>query len=268
MSRKIQNISFAVFAIHWLGALFQAPAIYPFLANPIMILQKVSPGINPSQDTDFIFLSERFLSQELVPADDEYETNQNETLSVASPGVMGNDNILGANAVLVDPAPSHGEISLDPNGSFTYTPDVDFIGEDFFNYMLEQDGEFSEPAVVQITVLDTQSPQVVWVSPVSEGEVLVVGFEWILLEAEATDNGVVAGVLFYRWDAYLGEEGDYVDIAFIETAPYQFELDTKDLNPGWNQLFVRAMDEAGNASDRSPIWVFLVPRLYFPIILR
>jgi hypothetical protein len=65
--------------------------------------------------------------------------------------------------------------------------------------------------------------------------------------------------------------GGYLDIAFIEAAPYQFELDTKALNPGWNQIFARAIDEAGNASDRRPlprswIWVYLIPRLYFPIL--
>jgi hypothetical protein len=130
---------------------------------------------------------------------------------------------------------------------------------------LELDDVFSEPAIVRITVLDTQPPQVEWLSPIPDGEVLIVGFKSILLEVGATDNGVLTGVQFYRWDSLLN---GYLDIALIEAAPYQFELNTMVLNPGWNQIFARAFDEAGNVSERSWIWVFLVPRFYFPIIFR
>lgn len=255
----IMNYSFLLFTFYWVGVFFQIPASYPFSASPILMIPGASPG----------FIAGSLLNQQLLSVGDEYEVGQNETLIVELPGVMGNDTYdEGAIAVLIGPSPSHGEVSLNPNGSFSYTPVADYIGLDTFTYRLELDEIFSEAAVVQISVLDTEPPQVLWISPVFEGEVLVVEYERILLEAEAMDNGPLAGVLFYRWDPYLGDEGDYVDIAFVESAPYQYELDTRSLNPGWNQVFARAIDAENNPSQRSSIWLFLIPRIYFPIIFH
>jgi hypothetical protein len=202
----IKNISITMFMIHWVGAFFQIPAILPYHANPILLLQVAPLGIYSSRDMNFEFLSREIHISGLSPINDEYEMNQNEMLEVDPPGVMENDTFdEGAISVLVDGA-LNGEAILQPDGSFEYTPVEDFIGIDTFSYRLELGEITSEIAVVQITVLDTQPPQVEWVSPVPEGEVLMVGFESALLEVEAIDNGPMSGVLFYRWDAKLGEK--------------------------------------------------------------
>jgi hypothetical protein len=208
------------------------------------------------------------LLQEPIAVDDEYETDQNVQLSVAAPGVMLNDEFEDEiiESVLVEPA-SFGVAILDTDGGFIYTPSQDFIGIDTFMYQLQGD-ESSNFGTVQITVRDTQPPQVEWISPVPEGEVLIVEREIVQLEAGAMDNDLVTGVQFYRWDSDLDAHVLY-DI--LETAPYQMELQTQELNFEWNQIFVRAFDDSGNVSASPFIWLYKLPvdyLLYLPIHFR
>lgn len=89
-----------------------------------------------------------------VAVDDAYTGVENQTLTIAAPGVMANDeNLTGANVVSVVVAdPSHGVVALNGDGSFSYTPDPGFNGLDTFTYHLT-DGEFvSNTATVRITV--------------------------------------------------------------------------------------------------------------------
>jgi hypothetical protein len=208
------------------------------------------------------------LLQEPIAVDDEYETNQNVQLSVAAPGVMGNDVFEDENieSFMVEPA-SHGVAILDTDGAFVYTPSEDFIGVDIFQYQLQGD-ESSNFGTVQIAVLDTQPPSVEWVSPVLDEEVLIVEDEIVQLEAGAMDNDLVTGVQFYRWDADLKAHVLY-DI--LETPPYHMELLTEELNFEWNQIFVRAFDASGNVSTSPFIWLYRLPvdyLLYLPIHFR
>ena len=85
---------------------------------------------------------------------DAYTTDVNTTLSVAAPGVIAND--LSADngaftASLVDNA-AHGSVALNPDGSFTYTPMVGFVGNDSFTYVDHEGMSTSNVATVTITV--------------------------------------------------------------------------------------------------------------------
>jgi hypothetical protein len=67
---------------------------------------------------------------------DEYTVGQNDTLSVSAPGVLVNDvDVAGSSltAVLVS-GPTRGALTLNGNGSFTYTPNANFTGFDSFIY--------------------------------------------------------------------------------------------------------------------------------------
>jgi hypothetical protein len=69
-----------------------------------------------------------------VKANDDYYTAlQDQMLTVPAPGVRDNDVNVTGDAVLVDP-PMHGTVTLNANGSFTYTPDPGFFGDDTFTY--------------------------------------------------------------------------------------------------------------------------------------
>ena len=87
-------------------------------------------------------------------ADDAYSTAEDTTLTVTAPGVLGNDTDPDGDplsAVLVS-GPSHGSLTLNANGSFTYTPAADYNGSDSFTYRASDGTLDSNPATVTITV--------------------------------------------------------------------------------------------------------------------
>jgi VCBS repeat-containing protein len=90
--------------------------------------------------------------------DDTYETPPNTTLNIGSSGVLANDSDPEADALsarLVT-APDNGTLTLNSDGSFSYTPDTGFQGLDSFSYKahsgFEEAGYESETAVVTIDI--------------------------------------------------------------------------------------------------------------------
>jgi VCBS repeat-containing protein len=73
---------------------------------------------------------------------------------VAAPGVLGNDSDPDGDpltAVLVA-GPSHGSLTLNANGSFSYTPAADVAGADSFSYRASDGTLTSNVATVTLTV--------------------------------------------------------------------------------------------------------------------
>jgi len=98
-----------------------------------------------------------------VAVPDTYSVNQDATLTVAAPGVLGNDTDPDGDtltAVLVTNA-ANGNVVLNADGSFTYTPNPAFAcGADSFTYKAN-DGSFDSNIVtVTINVIDTQAPSI------------------------------------------------------------------------------------------------------------
>ena len=85
---------------------------------------------------------------------DLYSLDEDGVLTVGPlQGLLANDSDANEDvleAVLVE-APQHGQLVLQPDGSFTYTPDPDFNGLDQFTYRAS-DGELSDTATVLLTV--------------------------------------------------------------------------------------------------------------------
>lgn len=92
--------------------------------------------------------------------DNNYNTGVNETLRIeAANGVLANDTGDQRTAALVD-GPPNGMLEtnpdgslLNPDGSFTYTPNQDYTGTDFFTYKAS-DGT-NESNVVTVTIMVT-----------------------------------------------------------------------------------------------------------------
>jgi VCBS repeat-containing protein len=99
-----------------------------------------------------------------VAAGDAYSTAEDTVLTVAAPGVLGNDADPDGDplsAVLVT-GPGHGSLSLNANGSFSYTPAADFAGSDSFSYRASDGTLTSNVATVAITVTPVNdAPRVV-----------------------------------------------------------------------------------------------------------
>nr|ABP47323.1 40-residue YVTN family beta-propeller repeat protein [Mycolicibacterium gilvum PYR-GCK] len=85
-----------------------------------------------------------------------YTTNENTTLNV-----FANDGLIEWDAFDPDgdaltaglaTGPAHGTLDLNPDGSFTYTPDFGFIGDDSFRYTVTDGASSSNIATVGISV--------------------------------------------------------------------------------------------------------------------
>ena len=87
-----------------------------------------------------------------LAVDDDYEM-YGDVLVVPAAGVLLNDTDADGDpleAVLVDP-PSHGDLTLNEDGSFTYTPGAGFAGVDSFTYQADDAAALSNVATVSIT---------------------------------------------------------------------------------------------------------------------
>jgi hypothetical protein len=199
-----------------------------------------------------------------LASDDSYQVDQDQTLNIPPPGVLGNDSDPNGDdlaASLVNP-PGHGTLALKADGSFTYTPTSGFVGQDQFTYTAGDDDLDSDPATVSIRVRDTTVPSVNWVLPVETGKIYDVTFEKVNLKATASDNKSVARVRFYRWDATTQ---DYVEIGVDNKAPFTTTLDAGQLHLAWNQVFARAYDAAGNPSIQQYIWLYRLDVAFVPM---
>src|SRR3989442_767810 len=67
-----------------------------------------------------------------VAVNDAYSVNEDTILTVAAPGVLGNDTDVDSATItaVVVTSPAHGTLALSANGSFTYTPAANYNGPD------------------------------------------------------------------------------------------------------------------------------------------
>lgn len=123
-------------------------------------------------------------------AGNDYAVDEDGTLNVAAPGVLGNDADPENDALTarLDRAPGNGTLNLNPDGSFTYTPRANFNGPDSFTYRACDNGTpalCSEPATVDISVRPVNDP------PVARGSTAVVDEDaQVRINALANDSDV------------------------------------------------------------------------------
>ncbi len=94
-----------------------------------------------------------------------YEVMQKQSLGVsAAQGVLKNDSDIEGGSLTAAKVtdPQHGTLVLNPDGSFTYTPEQTFYGVDSFTYRASDGSDSSNVATVTITVRSlNQAPVVV-----------------------------------------------------------------------------------------------------------
>ncbi|MBE3136023.1 MAG: tandem-95 repeat protein [Thermoplasmata archaeon] len=102
-------------------------------------------------------------NQPPVATPDSYSTNEDTTLTIAAPGVLGNDNDPDGDtltAVKVSNT-THGTVSLNSNGGFTYVPTGNYYGTDSFTYKAYDGAAYSNVVTVTITINSVNDPPVV-----------------------------------------------------------------------------------------------------------
>lgn len=125
-----------------------------------------------------------------VAVDDTCTVAQDAALGVAAPGVLTNDYDLDGDpltATLVS-GPAHGALTLNPDGSFSYTPESGFSGEDGFAYRASDGAASSAAATVTITVTPAAGNR----APVALADVYVL--------PKRSNTVPAPGVLANDWD--------------------------------------------------------------------
>ncbi|MGG4444087.1 Ig-like domain-containing protein [Brevibacillus fortis] len=89
-----------------------------------------------------------------VAVDDTYRANEDTQLTVAAPGVLANDTDADGDSLtaLLVTDPSKGTLTLNADGSFTYTPHANETGTDTFTYKTNDGKADSNVAMVTVTI--------------------------------------------------------------------------------------------------------------------
>ncbi len=111
-----------------------------------------------------------------VAVSDQFDVPQDGVLTIAAPGVLTNDSDPDGNSMtaVVATGVSHGQLTLNADGSFTYTPSAGFTGNDSFQYRASDGTDQSGIATVSITVVPKPAAPVV-TAPIVDGATSVAG---------------------------------------------------------------------------------------------
>ncbi len=110
-----------------------------------------------SEASSSVVINKNDVDQTPTAVDDDYSTGVDTVLSA---NVMDNDNQGDGPATInTNTLPTDGVLNLNLDGSFDYTPDSGFEGQDSFTYsIIDADGDISNTASVTITVADAPPP--------------------------------------------------------------------------------------------------------------
>ena len=164
----------------------------PYISGGITLdtASYLAPGVYSS------FYNVTVTAPAVVANADSYSVAQNTTLTVAAPGVLANDEGAGLSAIEVS-GPTNGLLTLNSDGSFTYTPDSDYIGSDSFTYQASNGQTNSNIATVTINVTNVISNPVIAGNDyysVTENAPLIVGVPGVLAN-DSGGSGALAAIL-------------------------------------------------------------------------
>ncbi len=119
---------------------------------------KVSDGIADS-GTATVSITVGAVNDAPTAAIESYTAVEGQQLIVIAPGVLGNDSDPEGDFLTAELAssPSHGSVTLNSDGSFTYEPSASFVGTDSFTYTANDGVDDSDAATVTIEVLEAAS---------------------------------------------------------------------------------------------------------------
>jgi serine protease AprX len=129
--------------------------------------------------------------QNPVGVDDSYILEEDATLSVPTPGVLGNDTDPQNNPITatLDTDVTHGTLVLNADGSFSYTPTSNYCGTDSFSYRVN-DG-FHESGVVTV---------VMTINPINDVPVAANDGPYMVISGQVLNVSASSGVLSNDFD--------------------------------------------------------------------
>ncbi|PYR92017.1 MAG: hypothetical protein DMF84_14655, partial [Acidobacteria bacterium] len=120
----------------------------------VTITVTVADGNSGTASDPFVVTVTAPANRAPVANNDAYSTNEDTALTIAANGVLGNDTDADGNPLtaVLGTGPTHGTLTLNANGSFTYTPAANYNGPDSFTYKANDGALDSNIATVTITV--------------------------------------------------------------------------------------------------------------------
>ena len=196
-----------------------------------------------------------------VAADDTYATDEDTVLTIAAPGLLGNDSDVDGDplTVTVDTAESNGSLGLNADGSFTYIPDADFNGTDSFSYHANDGALDSNVATVTINVNSVNDVPVAGADIYSTDEdvTLNVAAPGVLVnDSDVEDSSLTAvintapvnGTLTLNADGSFTYTPD-ADFSGTDSFTYHANDGTADSDPVTATITVEAVNDAPVAAD-------------------
>ncbi len=114
---------------------------------------KANDGTDDS-NTATVFITVDPVNNPPIAGISNYNTAEDTLLQVPAPGVLGNATDTDGDTLtaVLDADVANGSLSLNADGSFSYTPDANFNGADFFTYHANDGTDDSNTATVSITI--------------------------------------------------------------------------------------------------------------------
>ncbi|PYR74989.1 MAG: hypothetical protein DMF87_21515, partial [Acidobacteria bacterium] len=121
--------------------------------GPDSFTYKANDGVTDSNVVT-VSLTINAVNDAPVAVADSYSTNEDTPLTVAAPGLLANDSdVEGSALTAIKMAnPAHGTVTVNANGSFTYTPTANYNGPDSFTYRANDGSLNSATVTVTLTV--------------------------------------------------------------------------------------------------------------------
>jgi VCBS repeat-containing protein len=218
-------------------------------------------------DTATVTLTVNPLNNPPVAMDDGYVIDEDTLLSVAAPGVLGNDTDLDGDsltAVLVNDV-SDGSLTLHTDGSFSYTPNTDFNGTDSFTYLANDGLADSNTTTVTLTVNPINDPPVAQDDSFSGNENTTISGEVLVDNGNGPDSDVDGNLDTNSVSLVSGSSNGNLALSNDGTFSY-------DPNPNFtgSDSFVYQVCDTALACDTATVIITVLQRqrqVYLPIVL-
>jgi VCBS repeat-containing protein len=181
----------------FLNGMIDEVAVYNDMLDQAIIQEHYQKGLH-----GLGYLEELPANEPPVATDDSYVMDQDDILTVSAPGVLENDFDSDGNTLepILVTNPNEGTLELYSDGSFVYIPRLGFVGIDVFEYTTFDGMDYSNTAVVTITVEIVNTP------PISSDDEYTVEEDGFLSIASP---GVLANDTDYQLDSLVAEVVDY-----------------------------------------------------------
>ena len=194
--------------------------------------------------------------------DTDYTVLGDQALTIAAPGVLGNDSDPDGDELttVLATAPAHGTVTLSANGQFVYQPAADYSGPDSFTYVANDKKTVSLRATVSLMVVPVNSPPTVSIVSPQNGAALLDPAAISVMAGASDPNGTVTNVQFLVNGAA---------VANVASAPFYFT--TSNPAPGNYRFVAIATDNDGLSATSAPVSIEVITNTVVavgPIVLN